>query len=90
MFLSCRFGCFLSAITKRIDITLPKFDEFYWRLANFQNVSLTLLSQDFCICVLLITRLKNSNLNTKHYRDNSVNERYEMNANFRSRTLALG
>lgn len=57
MFLSYRLGCFLSALTKRIDITLSKVDEFYWRLANFQNVSLALLSRDFCICVLLNTRL---------------------------------
>jgi len=57
MFLSCRFGCFLSAVSKGIDITLPKVDQFFWRLANFQNVSLALLSQDLCFCVLLNTRL---------------------------------
>jgi len=57
MFLSCKFGCFLSDLAKRMDITLPNVDKFYWRLANFQNVSLALLSQDFCICVLLNTRL---------------------------------
>jgi len=57
MFLSCRFGYFLSALTKRIDITLPTVYKFYWRLANFQNVSLDLMSRDVCICVLLNTRL---------------------------------
>jgi hypothetical protein len=80
----------LSDLTKRIDITLPKVDKFYWRLVNFQSVSLALRSQEFSICVLLNTRFIKFEIVTKNYRDVSVNERHEMNLKFRSRTLALG